>query len=272
MSSRAGARRPDGCDRAGRHRDAADPRGARASRSSELRAYASPRSEGRKLPFAGGEVTCEVLARRLLRRSRPRDRRRRRPARRGVGAASPRPPARKVVDNSAAFRMDPDVPLVVAEVNPDDLRDMPEGHRVVPELHDDDPGHRARAAAPRRADRPHGRVDVPVGVGRGQAGMHELDAAVDEARRPRPSELRARGRARRPLVEGEVWPKPIAGNVIPLAGSVKEAGYTSEEWKMVRETRKILHDDEIHVHRHVRAGAGVRRPRDVAPTSGSTAR
>ena len=42
-----------------------------------------------------------------------------------------------------------------------------------------------------------------------------------------------------------MWAKPIAGNVIPLAGSVKEAGYTSEEWKMVRETRKILHDDEI---------------------------
>jgi aspartate-semialdehyde dehydrogenase len=46
-------------------------------------------------------------------------------------------------------------------------------------------------------------------------------------------------------VQGEVWAKPIAGNVIPLAGSVKEAGYTSEEWKMVRESRKILHDDEI---------------------------
>ena len=48
-----------------------------------------------------------------------------------------------------------------------------------------------------------------------------------------------------PIVEGEVWPKPIAGNVIPLAGSVKEEGYTSEEWKMIHETRKILHDDEI---------------------------
>ena len=42
-----------------------------------------------------------------------------------------------------------------------------------------------------------------------------------------------------------MWSKPIAGNVIPLAGSVKEEGYTSEEWKMVRETCKILHDDDI---------------------------
>jgi aspartate-semialdehyde dehydrogenase len=44
-----------------------------------------------------------------------------------------------------------------------------------------------------------------------------------------------------------VWAKPIAGNVIPLAGSVKEAGYTSEEWKFMREARKILHDDDIRV-------------------------
>jgi aspartate-semialdehyde dehydrogenase len=50
-----------------------------------------------------------------------------------------------------------------------------------------------------------------------------------------------------PLPPGQVWSKPIAGNVIPLAGSVKEAGYTSEEWKLVRETRKILHDDSIAV-------------------------
>src|SRR2546430_8404770 len=46
---------------------------------------------------------------------------------------------------------------------------------------------------------------------------------------------------------GQVWRKPIAGKVIPLAGSVKEAGYTSEEWKLVRETRKILHDETIAV-------------------------
>jgi aspartate-semialdehyde dehydrogenase len=35
--------------------------------------------------------------------------------------------------------------------------------------------------------------------------------------------------------------------VIPLAGSIKEGGYTSEEWKLVHETRKILHDDQIRV-------------------------
>jgi aspartate-semialdehyde dehydrogenase len=44
-----------------------------------------------------------------------------------------------------------------------------------------------------------------------------------------------------------VWDRPIAGNVIPLAGSMKEAGYTSEEWKFVRESRKILHAPELRV-------------------------
>src|ERR1044072_5097920 len=92
----------------------------------ELRAYASARSEGRKLAFAGGEVTCQVL--------RP-----------GCcdgldlvvidvddplaleGAPVAVAAGARVVDNSAAFRMDPDVPLVVAEVNPDDLSDLPKG-------------------------------------------------------------------------------------------------------------------------------------------------
>ena len=155
----------------------------RAFPVSELRAYASPRSLGRKLPFAGGEVECEVLAPGCFD---------------GLDfvivdvddplAAEWAPLAAaagaKVVDNSAAFRMDPDVPLVIAEVNPDDVRIDAEGHRVVPQLHDDDPRHRARAAAPRRAHRPPGRVDVPVGVGRGPGRHARARRAVDEALRP----------------------------------------------------------------------------------------
>ena len=80
--------------------------------------------------------------------------------------------------------------------------------------------------------------------GAGQVGLHELDAQWTKLD-GRSEELRYSGRQSGFLVQGEVWDKPIAGNVIPLAGSVKEQGYTSEEWKMVRESRKILHDDEI---------------------------
>jgi aspartate-semialdehyde dehydrogenase len=80
--------------------------------------------------------------------------------------------------------------------------------------------------------------------GAGQAGSHELDAQWTKLD-GRMADLSRAGTFDGYLVDGEQWPKPIAGNVIPLAGSVKEEGYTSEEWKMVRETRKIFHDDEI---------------------------
>jgi aspartate-semialdehyde dehydrogenase len=209
----------------------------------ELRAYASPRSEGRKLPFRDGEVTCEVL-------------------RSGcfdgldlvivdveddlsfewspVAAAA----GALVVDNSAAFRMDPDVPVVVAEVNPDDLAHLPKGIAACPNCTTMIP---VSALAPlhraARIDRMVVSTYQSVS-GAGQAGLHELDAQWTKLA-GRSDELQHAGRLTEPLVESEVWPKPIAGNVIPLAGSVKEEGYTSEEWKMVRETRKILHDDDI---------------------------
>jgi aspartate-semialdehyde dehydrogenase len=80
--------------------------------------------------------------------------------------------------------------------------------------------------------------------GAGQPGVHELAAQWTKLD-GRGADLARAATFDRPLVEGDVWSKPIAGNVIPLAGSVKELGYTSEEWKMLRETRKILHDDEI---------------------------
>ena len=140
--------------------------------------------------------------------------------------------------------MDPDVPLVVAEVNPDDLRSMPKGIASCPNCTTMvlvtalAPLHRAA-----RIDRMVVSTYQSVS-GAGQAGIHELDAQWTKLA-GRSEELRRGGTLDAPIVEGEVWAKPIAGNVIPLAGSVKEAGYTSEEWKLVHETRKILHDDEI---------------------------
>ena len=209
----------------------------------ELRVYASPRSEGRKLPFRGGEVVCEVL-------------------RDGcfdgldlviVDVDDPlalewAPPAAaagaKVVDNSAAFRMDPEVPLVVAEVNPDDMRHMPKGIASCPNCTTMIP---VTALAPlhraARIDRMIVSTYQSVS-GAGQVGLHELDAQWTKLD-GRVGELSRAGALGAPVVDSEVWPKPIAGNVIPLAGSIKEQGYTSEEWKMVRETRKILHDDDI---------------------------
>ncbi len=209
----------------------------------ELRVYASPRSEGRRLPTAYGDVTIETL----------------RPgcfdgleivvidvddplalewAPQAVAAGA------RVVDNSAAYRMDPDVPLVVAEVNPGDLGDLPKGIASCPNcttmvlvtalapLH--------RAAGLRRMV-----VSSYQSVsGAGQPGLRELEEQWTKYAGQWEG-LRRAGTG--PLEAGDVWSKPIAGNVIPLAGSVQEAGYTSEEWKLVKETRKILHDDSIAV-------------------------
>jgi aspartate-semialdehyde dehydrogenase len=209
----------------------------------ELRVYASPRSEGRKLRFGGGEVTCEVLRdgcfdglelvivdvdEPISLEWSPK----------AVDAGA------KVIDKSSAFRMDPDVPLVVAGVNSDDMRHMPKGIASSPNCTTTIP---VMALAPlHRAARIERMVvsTYQSVSGAGLVGINELDAQWAKLD-GRSADLARAATFDRPLVEGEVWSKPIAGNVIPLAGSVKEQGYTSEEWKMVRETRKILHDDEI---------------------------
>jgi aspartate-semialdehyde dehydrogenase len=217
---------------------------ARAFPVSELRAYASPRSEGRRLPFAGGEVVCEVLGPRCFE---------------GLDLVvidvddplslewAPQAAAAgaRVVDKSGAFRMEPDVPLVIAEVNPDDLRELPRGIVASPNCTTTVP---LMALAPLHRDAGIRRMVVSSYQsvsGAGQPGMHELDAQWTKGAGQADRYLDAG--AHGPLEPGEVWDRPIAGNVIPRAGSVQEGGYTSEEWKMVRETRKILHAPHIQV-------------------------
>ena len=113
------------------------------------------------------------------------------------------------------------------------------------------------------AHRPHGRVDVPVGVGRRAGRAARARRAVDEARRAAPTTCGARARSTRRSSQGEVWAKPIAGNVIPLAGSVKEAGLhvggVEDGPRDAQDPPRRRHP----LHGHVRARAGVRRPRGV---------
>ncbi len=217
----------------------------RAFPVSDLRAYASPRSQGRKLPFAGGEVVCEILRDGCFD---------------GLDIVvidvddplalewAPRAAAAgaRVVDNSAAFRTDADVPLVIAEVNPDDLRDMPRGIVSCPNcttmipLTALAPLHRA-AGIERLVASTYQSVS-----GAGQPGLHELEEQWTKGA-GQMERLRRAGALDGVIEPGEMWDRPIAGNVIPLAGSVKEAGYTSEEWKFVRESRKILHAPGMRV-------------------------
>lgn len=210
----------------------------------ELVPVASPRSIGRKLPFDGGEIEVvglepsvfegadlalfdvdDPLAEEWA------------PVAASKGAV--------VVDNSAAWRMDPDVPLVVPEVNPDDVRDRPKGiiaspncttlAMVVPlaALHREVPVTRLVLASYQAAS------------GSGQGGVDEL---WDQTLRIAKGSAEERETLAGDVLEpGEVFPHPIAMNVIPRCGSVKEKGYTSEELKLCYETRKIMGLPDLRV-------------------------
>ena len=210
-----------------------------------LHAYASPRSLGRELVFNGGAVTCEVLRdgcfdgldlvivdvdEPLALEWAP------------VAAAA----GARVIDNSAAFRMDPDVPLVVAEVNPEDLRELPKGIASCPNC---TTMVLVTALSPLQKAAGIERMVVSTYQsvsGAGAPGIVELDTQWNKFAGDAES-LRRAATIHGFIAPGDVWSKPIAGNVIPLAGSVTDAGYTSEEWKLVFESRKILHDDSMRI-------------------------
>ena len=145
-----------------------------------------------------------------------------------------------VVDNSSAFRMDPAVPLVVAEVN-DHAICRAFRHRVEPELHHDDLVDGGGAAAP-----PAGLASMVVSTyqsvsGSGRTGIDELSRQIEQL-----------GADRDTLVDGgwvdpggDLYARPIGYNVLPLAGTLDGTGYTEEEWKLVNESRKILEIDGL---------------------------
>jgi len=152
-----------------------------------------------------------------------------------------------VVDNSSAWRMDPGVPLVVAEVNPEDASRPARGIIA-------NPNCTTMAAMPvlaplHRAGRlVRLRIATYQAVsGSGGAGVAELDnqvrAAGDSA-----AQLTYDGRAVR-LPAPQKYVKPIAYNVLPLAGSIVDdgSGETDEEQKLRNESRKILHIPDLLV-------------------------
>jgi aspartate-semialdehyde dehydrogenase len=160
-----------------------------------------------------------------------------------------------VVDNSSGWRMDPGVPLVVAEVNPGDLDHLPKG--IVA-----NPNCTTMAAMPvlaplhREATLTRLVISTYQAVsGSGGVGVRELEdqtkALADGAGRL------ARGTDGITLPEPNVYAGPIAFNVLPLAGSIVAdgTGETDEEQKLRNESRKILHIPDLLV-----AGTCVRVP------------
>ena len=140
-----------------------------------------------------------------------------------------------VIDNSSAFRRDDDVPLVVAEVNPEALRNRPRGIIANPNCSTMQmlvalgPIHRAVGIE---------RINVATYQsvsGTGRRALEELGRQTA-------------GLLNFHSVEPEVYPVQIAFNVIPHGGDFLDNGYTTEEMKLVWETRKILGDDSIAVN------------------------
>jgi aspartate-semialdehyde dehydrogenase len=140
-----------------------------------------------------------------------------------------------VIDNSSAWRMDPEVPLVVPEVNADALKKIPKGIVANPNC---STIQMVVALKPLHDLAKIKRVVVctyQASSGKGAKGLYELD-----------QQLAAVGR-------GEAVPKAsahaaqLAGNVLPHDWKLGDDGYSEEEWKMVRETRKIMGDDSIQV-------------------------
>jgi aspartate-semialdehyde dehydrogenase len=140
-----------------------------------------------------------------------------------------------VVDNSSAWRMDPDVPLVVPEVNAHALSRIPKGIIANPNC---STIQMVVALKPLHDLARIKRVVVctyQASSGKGAKGMVELEA-----------QLNALGRGE-PVPPVTAHAAQLAGNVLPHDWKLGEDGYSEEEWKMVRETRKILGDESILV-------------------------
>ncbi len=138
-----------------------------------------------------------------------------------------------VVDESGYWRMDPKVPLVIPEVNPQAI-DRHEGLIASPNC---STTQMVVALAPLHRFSRVRRVVVSTYQATSGAGLSGTEELNDSTR------SRLSGKTHPP----KTFQHPIAFNLIPQIGSRKHEGYTSEEMKMVDETRKIMEDDQIQV-------------------------
>jgi aspartate-semialdehyde dehydrogenase len=143
------------------------------------------------------------------------------------------------VDNSGAFRMDPEVPLVVPEVNPWDALVRPKGVIANPNC-----TTLSLIVAVGALHRAFGLEEMVVASyqaasGAGQAGIDTLYGQLEKVGGTRTLGQRA-GDVRAAVGDLGPFPAPLALNVVPWAGSLKEAGWSSEELKIRNESRKIL--------------------------------
>jgi len=213
-----------------------------------IRYFASARSAGKQLPWGDEQITVEDIASSDFS---------------GIdialfsaGGGTSKEWAPKVaaagavvIDNSSAWRKDPDVPLVVSEVNGDDLLDIPKG--IVA-----NPNCTTMAAMPvlKPLHDKAGLVRLHVSSyqavsGSGGVGLTELDSQLRSGYAAGdPKELALDGRALA-LAEPQVYAVNVGFNVVPVAGSFVDdgSGETDEEQKLRNESRKILHAPDLRV-------------------------
>lgn len=198
----------------------------------KLRLFASERSEGRTLQFAGEEIPVESLNEESFK---------------GIdialfSAGGERskiwaPVAAKsgcvVVDNSSQWRMDPEVPLVVPEVNPHDLK----WHKGIIANPNCSTIQMVVALKPIHDAAKIKRVVVTTFQAVSGTGKKAMDELLQQT-----SDLLSFKE-----IACNVYPHQIAFNVLPHIDRFLENGYTKEEMKMVEETRKIMGDSSIQV-------------------------
>ena len=213
----------------------------------DVRFFASSRSAGKVLPFRGKDIVVEDVATADLS---------------GIDVAvfsagggasleyAPKFAAAGavVVDNSSAWRKDPDVPLVVSEVNPHAIKDRPKG--IVA-----NPNCTTMAAMPvlKPLHDRYGLTRLVVSSyqavsGSGLAGVKELEGQVRSAVEQDVAKLAVDGSAV-DLPEPSVYVAPIAFDVVALAGKIVDDGSeeTDEEQKLRNESRKILEAPDLAV-------------------------
>lgn len=210
----------------------------------EIRLIASARSAGKKLMCRGEELTVIALTPEAFD---------------GVDVAmfdvpdevsaewGPIAAARGavVVDNSGAFRMDKEVPLVVPEVNPGDIKKRPKGIISNPNC-----TTLSMIVAVGALHREYTVKELVVASyqaasGAGQSGIDVLHEQLKEVSGKNLGSVA--GDVRKAVSDLGPFPAPLAMNVIPWAGSLKEEGFTSEELKVRNESRKILGISDLRV-------------------------
>jgi aspartate-semialdehyde dehydrogenase len=211
----------------------------------EIRLIASPRSAGKRLVVRGREVEVVALSEECFD---------------GVDVAmfdvpdevsarwAPVAAARGAiaVDNSGAFRMDPDVPLVVPEVNPAAARKRPKGIISNPNC---TTLSMIVALGALHAEYSLEALVVASYQAASGAGQPGVDALREQIAKVAGSQTLGThpGDIRRAVGEFGPFPAPLALNVIPWAGSLKEDGWSSEELKVRNESRKILGLPDLRV-------------------------